>query len=222
MREYKFIDGGKDKKIAYPGDMSNELVTALEKARVNESFVTLSVGDMKTGESWGDLYDNKGIIGLSRGRDYLYPILVSFKRGAYDEENDIVIGEDYSDLCELSTKEIAEYLDKNDLSLDDVLDSGGGIISSVVAVQTGIKKNKVSYRHPLFKGIDFSEDNIEIKTETLTKTCETVSSLTKEVKTVESIESYFVLFLGGELYSRHSSKKDLKKFLEANRQINLC
>ena len=89
-KSYKLVSNGKDKQIAYPLGMSKQLIEALEAARKNKSFITITSGDMETGEAWGDLYDSKGRIGLSRGHQYLFPLLVSFKKGEYDEDLDEV------------------------------------------------------------------------------------------------------------------------------------
>ena len=192
-KSYKLISNGKDKQIAYPLGMSDQLIEALEAARKNRSFVTLTSGDMETGEAWGDLYDSKGRIGLSRGHQYLFPLLVSFKRADYDEELDEEIGESYDFLSELPTQEIAKYLNKYNLEVGDVLDHGGSIISSIVAVQTGLAKTKVIYKHPTFKGKDFSKENIKIDTEVFTIECKTTSDKNDEVKICTKTEKKFTL-----------------------------
>lgn len=220
-KSYKLVNNGSDKQIAYPIGMSDDLIAALEIARKNKSFVTLTSGNEETGEAWGDLYDSKGRIGLSRGHQYLFPLLVSFKRADYDEELDEEIGESYDFLSELPTQEIAKYFNKNDLEVDDVLDHGGSIISSIVAVQTGLAKTKVIYKHPTFKGKDFSKENIKIDTETFTTECKTISDKNDEIKICTKTEKKFTLFVGGNVYSRHDSSEDLYTFLKANKQINL-
>lgn len=221
-KSYKLINNGSDKQIAYPLGMSDDLIAALEMARKNRSFVTITSGDMETGEAWGDLYDSKGRIGLSRGHQYLFPLLVSFKRGDYDEELEEEIGESYDFLSELPTQEIARYLNKHDLEVDEVLDSGGSILGSIIAVQTGLAKTKITYKHPTFKGKDFSKENIKIDTETFTTECKTTSNKNDEVKICKNIKNMFVLFVDGKVYSRHDSSEDLYSFLKANKQINLC
>ena len=221
IKSYKLINNGSDKQIAYPLDMSEELIASLEAARKNKSFITITSGNMETGEAWGDLYDSKGRIGLSRGHQYLFPILVSFKRGVYDEDLDEEFGESYDFLSEMPTQEIARYLNKHDLEIGDVLDNGGSTISSIVAVQTGLAKTKVTYKHPTFKGKDFSKENIKIDTETFTIECKTTSDKNDEIKTCTKTEKKFTLFVGNEVYSRHDSSEDLYSFLKANRQINL-
>lgn len=219
--EYKIINNGNDKKIAYPNEMSNELVEVLEKARKNRTFLTITDGDTQTGQSWGDLFDAKGVLGLCRGREYLFPILVSFKRAEYDEDLDEELGESYDFLSELNTKQISEYLDNNDLSLDDVLDNGGSTLSScIVAVRTGLKKTRVVYKHKSFKPsrnfLDYEVVVEEIKT-----TCESFSSLTKETKKEEKITNKYHLFIEKEKFSAHDSSDDLISFLQANLELNL-
>ena len=220
-KSYKLISNGKDKQIAYPLGMSDQLIEALEAARKNRSFVTLTSGDMETGEAWGDLYDSKGRIGLSRGHQYLFPLLVSFKRGEYDEDLDEEFGESYDFLSELPTQDIARYMNKNNLDVDDILDRGGSILCSIVVVQTGLAKTKISYKQPTFKGKDFSKENIKIDTETFTIECKTSSDKNDEVKTCTKTQKKFTLFVGGEVYSRHDSSEELYAFLKANKQINL-
>ncbi len=219
--EYKVINNGTDKKIAYPSEMSDELIEILEKARKNRTFLTITDGDIQTGQSWGDLFGAKGVLGLSRGKEYLFPILVSFKRGEYDEELDEEVGESYDFLSELNTKQISEYLDDNDLSIDDVLDSGGSILSSsIVAVRTGLKKTRVVYKHKSFKPSRNFLD-YEVITEEIKTTCESFSSFTKEVKKEEKITNKYHLFIEKEKFSAHDSTDDLISFLQANLELNL-
>ncbi|MDD3054827.1 MAG: hypothetical protein PHE16_03000 [Aliarcobacter sp.] len=220
-KSYKLINSGSDIQIAYPLNMSDDLIAALEAARKNRSFVTITSGNMETGESWGDLYDSKGRIGLSRGNQYLFPLLVSFKRDDYDEDLEEEIDKSYDFLSELPTQDIAKYLNKHHLDVDEVLDCGGSIIGSIVAVQTGLARTKVAYKHPTFKGKDFSKENIKIDTETFTTECKTTSDKNDEVKIRKKTEKKFVLFIGGKVYSRHDSSEDLYSFLKANKQINL-
>lgn len=221
-KSYSLVNNGGDKAIAYPLDMSKELIAALEDARKNKSFITITSGDMQTGESWGDLYDSKGRISLTRGHKYCFPILLTFKRGEYDEENDVEYGKSYDFLSELSTHDIAKYLELNDLEINDTLDSyGGSLISSIVAVQTGLARTKLTYKHPTFKGKDFSKENIKIENEIITIECKTSSSKNDEVKICTKIEKKYVLLVNEEVYSRHDSSESLYAFLKANKQINL-
>jgi len=220
FKSYHLVDNKNDKKIAYPGDMQKSLVDALEKARKNKSFVTLTSGNMETGEAWGDLCDAKGRIGLSRGQDYLYPILVSFKTGYFDEDLDETVGESYDFLSEFHTSDISSYLDNNFLELEDVLDDGGTTIASVVAVQTGLSRIKLEYKHVnFFSKYDFGNTSEEI--ETITTTCSVISDKTNITKETTKKENRHILFVEGKVYSRHNTKKDLQRFLKASKQINL-
>jgi len=220
MKNLRIVEDKSGKKIAYPADMPEDLISALEKARKDELFVMLTSGDMKTGESWGDLYDSKGVIGLSKGRDYYFPLLISFKRGIYDEDSEETIGEDLSHLSDLSVAGLKTYLDERDLPIRSVLDDGGCLLGSVVAVQTGISRPKVVYKHKNFKGKDFGSKNCKIEKEILTISSKIKSSLGTE--TVEnSTKTRFVLFLDNKVYSRHDTLKDAEEFLKANREINL-
>jgi len=46
-KSYKLVNNGSDKQIAYPIGMSDDLIAALEIARKNKSFVTLTSGNEK-------------------------------------------------------------------------------------------------------------------------------------------------------------------------------
>lgn len=218
--EYKFIENGNDKKIAYNKNFSDDLINALESARKERCFVTLSDGNMETGEAWGDLYDQKGILSLTRGRDYLFPILLTFKRGDYDEDLDIEIGESYDFLSEKSTSYISEYLDRNSLEIEDIIDCSGSLLSSTVAVRVGLDNTKVIYKHPNFKASANFLD-YEIVEEELITTCETKSSLTNLATVKKKKEKKYHLVVENENHSRHNSLKELNEYLEAILEINL-
>lgn len=77
------------------------------------------------------------------------------------------------------------------------------------------------YKHPTFKGKDFSKENIKIDTETFTTECKTISDKNDEVKICTKTQKKFTLLVGGKVYSRHDSSDDLYSFLKANKQVNL-
>lgn len=73
---YNLIDGGKDKPIAYREETPILLWTALEYARKNRIRVRIYLGDPITGKCWNEEHDIFGYIGLSKGKDAYFPILV--------------------------------------------------------------------------------------------------------------------------------------------------
>ena len=73
---YKLMEDGQNLPIAYHEETSKEVIHALEFARKNRIRVKLYYGDVKTGRDWCEENDTIGYIGLSRGTDARYPILV--------------------------------------------------------------------------------------------------------------------------------------------------
>lgn len=73
---YKLIDGGKDKPIAYYIDTPDNLIGTLERIRTNKIRVKFMWGDKDTGKSWNEEHDTMGTIGLSKGKDAYFPILI--------------------------------------------------------------------------------------------------------------------------------------------------
>ena len=85
-KNYKIVER-EGKKIAYPENMDNKVIKILEEARVNRNFLNLIFGNKITGKAWDETFDTKGVIGLSKGSDYYFPILVSFSED-YDFLNE--------------------------------------------------------------------------------------------------------------------------------------
>lgn len=73
---YQLIEGDKPMSIAYHKDTNKKVVEALEYCRKNRIRVKLNLGNIETGESWNDVYDVTGYIGLSKGFEAYFPILV--------------------------------------------------------------------------------------------------------------------------------------------------
>ena len=73
---YQLIQDGNDLPIAYHVETSAKVIEVMERARKNKERVKLYYGDAATGKDWNQEHDTTGKIGLSRGRDARYPILV--------------------------------------------------------------------------------------------------------------------------------------------------
>lgn len=132
-----------NKTIYFDEKYSDELIEAILTAYENESFVTITTGNMYTGETWGDTWDIKGKISLTEGfKGTFYPILITFSEDNYE-------------WAEKSLKTLATYTKNEIISKFDRC--GGGLLSSCVALRTGTKKTKIVYKHPTFKSkFDFS------------------------------------------------------------------
>ena len=70
-KSYKLVNNGSDKQIAYPIGMSDDLIAALETARKNKSFVTLTSGNVvEVGSNIGNLSlksKNSPVISINDG-----------------------------------------------------------------------------------------------------------------------------------------------------------
>jgi len=77
---YQLIEDGGDLPIAYHAETPQTLINVLERARKNRQRIKLYLGDIETGRDWHEEHDTVGYIGLSRGRDARYPILVYNER----------------------------------------------------------------------------------------------------------------------------------------------
>ena len=108
-KNYKIVER-EGKKIAYPENMDNKVIKILEEARVNRNFLNLIFGNKITGKAWDETFDTKGIIGLSKGSEYYFPILVSFSED-YDFLNEIPSknNTDFYVLRLQFAKEVAEW-----------------------------------------------------------------------------------------------------------------
>jgi len=77
---YQLVNDGDKLPIAYHEETSLEVINALETARTCKLRVKIYLGDTETGRDWNEEHDTIGYIGLSRGQDARYPILVYNKR----------------------------------------------------------------------------------------------------------------------------------------------
>ncbi len=73
-REYQLVNG-----TAYHKETPRAVVDALEHARANSYRIIVDYGDVKTGKSWGEVYDIAGYVGRSGGSIKI-PLLVHNSR----------------------------------------------------------------------------------------------------------------------------------------------
>lgn len=73
---YNLVQGEKDMPIAYNEVTNEKLIKAIERARTNKTRVRIYLGDIKSGKCWNEENDIFGYIGLSKGKQAYYPILV--------------------------------------------------------------------------------------------------------------------------------------------------
>lgn len=78
--KYQLIEGGKELPIAYHLQTSQAVINAMESARKSRTRVRIYIGDVNTGKCWNEEHDISGYIGLSKGREAMYPILVNNAR----------------------------------------------------------------------------------------------------------------------------------------------
>jgi len=72
--KYKVVNG-----TSYHEETSNSVISVLEYVRATKTRIILDYGDVKTGRSWGDVYDITGTLGRSCGTQKV-PILLHNKR----------------------------------------------------------------------------------------------------------------------------------------------
>lgn len=77
---YQLINDGDNLPIAYHEETSPEVISALERARIGKRRVKIYLGDTATGRDWNEENDTIGYVGLSRGANARYPILVYNKK----------------------------------------------------------------------------------------------------------------------------------------------
>jgi len=66
--------------VAYCEGTDLSVIGILEQCRKDDVRLIIDYGDIKTGKSWNEIHDISGYIGLSRGKDAFFPILVYNKR----------------------------------------------------------------------------------------------------------------------------------------------
>jgi hypothetical protein len=72
--EYKIFNG-----ISYHEETSQKVIDALERARQNGTRIMIDYGDVKTGDSWGEVCDIYGYVGMSNGERKV-PLLIHNSR----------------------------------------------------------------------------------------------------------------------------------------------
>lgn len=72
--KYKEVNG-----TSYHVETPEAVIKVLESARANHTRIVLDYGDVKTGESWGEVYDIAGYIGRSTG-SIKVPLLIHNSR----------------------------------------------------------------------------------------------------------------------------------------------
>ena len=77
---YQLISDNSDLPIAYHLETPEYLISVLEAARKSRQRIKIHFGDTETGRDWQEEYDTKGYIGLSRGYEARFPILVNNSR----------------------------------------------------------------------------------------------------------------------------------------------
>lgn len=77
---YQLIEDGENLPIAYHLETKPEVIAALERARKNRQRIKIYFGDVETGKDWHEEHDTIGYVGLSRGYEARFPILVYNER----------------------------------------------------------------------------------------------------------------------------------------------
>ena len=72
--KYKEVNG-----TSYHSETAEKVINVLENVRMSKTRITLDYGDVKTGVSWGEVYDISGTIGRSTGTIKI-PLLIHNKR----------------------------------------------------------------------------------------------------------------------------------------------
>jgi len=73
---YQLIEDGNKLPIAYNIKTPAKVIEVLERARVSRLRIKLHYGDILTGKDWNEENDTTGYIGLSKGYEARFPILV--------------------------------------------------------------------------------------------------------------------------------------------------
>jgi hypothetical protein len=73
---YQLIEDGGNLPIAYHAETPANIIEVMERARKNRTRIKLSYGDINTGKDWNEEFDVTGYIGLSKGYEARFPILV--------------------------------------------------------------------------------------------------------------------------------------------------
>lgn len=74
MNEYKEVNG-----TSYKQSTPKKVIDILEESRENHTRLLFDFGDVKTGKSWGEVYDIRGTVGRSSGSIKI-PLLIKTTR----------------------------------------------------------------------------------------------------------------------------------------------
>lgn len=77
---YQLIEDGNNLPIAYHLGTPPKVIDYLERARKNHIRIRIYLGDAETGKSWNEENDVAGYVGLSKGREARFPILLCNSR----------------------------------------------------------------------------------------------------------------------------------------------
>lgn len=77
---YQLINDNNNLPIAYHEETDSKVISTMEYCRKNGIRVKFILGDIVTGKSWNEENDTIGYIGLSKGKDARYPILIYNER----------------------------------------------------------------------------------------------------------------------------------------------
>lgn len=74
QEDYKIVNG-----TFYKKDTPDEVIDILEDSRINKTRLIFDFGDIKTGQSWGEVDDIAGHVGRSTGNIKI-PLLIKTSR----------------------------------------------------------------------------------------------------------------------------------------------
>lgn len=79
-RKYKMVPAGKDLPIAYDVATPDKLISVLEMLRKNGTRIKIYEGNKTSGKGWNEEYGTTGTIGLTKGYEAYFPILLANTR----------------------------------------------------------------------------------------------------------------------------------------------
>lgn len=79
-RTYQLINAEKSMPIAYNEKTNEKVIAAIERARINRQRIRIYLGDTETGKCWNEEHNIMGYVGLSKGYEAYFPILVYNER----------------------------------------------------------------------------------------------------------------------------------------------
>ena len=73
---YKLVHYRHDLPVAYHEQTDEFVIRVLEKVRLTGDRIIIKLGNTETGEGWNEEFEVQGYIGLSRGNEARFPILL--------------------------------------------------------------------------------------------------------------------------------------------------